>query len=234
MPAALRDQTVLLCDRQPMTFLCLVPRLDGVAEVRVLHCFMRYMELPGEPTTGFRDRILGLLGELRPNQFPVVDVPSTILVHLVALLLLSALTKLWGLKHRCSFNWYSDSKSAISRFHKFCGRRRSLCMPPDSDLLSIISTSLKALRRSSRPIWIKAHQDDQCSYDRLPLAARLNIDADFLATRYREHGRLRCISTVDHRAENVSTLYLNGSPLTSQYDECVRFHINGYHQRAVE
>ena len=150
-----------------------------------------------------------------------------------ALLLLSAFTKLWGLKHRCSFNWYSDSKSAISRFHKFCGRRRSLRMPPDSDLLSIISTSLKALRRSFRPIWIKAHQDDQCSYERLPLAARLNIDADFLATRYREHGRLRCISIVDHRAENVSTLYLNGSPLTSQYDECVRFHINGYHQRAV-
>ena len=150
-----------------------------------------------------------------------------------ALLLLSALTKLWGLKHRCSFKWYSDSKSAISRFHKFRGRRRSLCMPPDSDLLSIISTSLKVLRRSFRPIWIKAHQDDQCSYDRLPLAARFNIDTDFLATRYREHGRLRCISTVDHRADNVSTLYLNGSPLTSQYDECVRFHINGYHQRAV-
>ena len=41
------------------------------------------MELPGEPTTGFRDRVLGLLGDLRPNQFPVVDVPSTIL-HLVA------------------------------------------------------------------------------------------------------------------------------------------------------
>ena len=41
MPAALRDQTVLLCDRQPMAFLCLAPRVDGVAEVRVLHRFMR-------------------------------------------------------------------------------------------------------------------------------------------------------------------------------------------------
>ena len=81
-PAALRDQTVLLCDRQPMAFLCMVARLDDAVEVKILHRFMRYMELPGEPTTGFRDRVLGLLGDIRPNQYPVVDVPSTIM-HLV-------------------------------------------------------------------------------------------------------------------------------------------------------
>ena len=81
-PAALCDQTVLLCDRQPMAFLCLVARLDDVVEVRILHRLMRYLELPGEPTTGFRDRVLGLLGDLRPNQYPVVDVPTTIL-HLM-------------------------------------------------------------------------------------------------------------------------------------------------------
>ena len=26
-------------------------------------------------------------------------------------------------------------------------------------------------------------------------------------------------------------LFINGAPITGQYDECVRFHINGYHQR---
>lgn len=78
-PAALRDQTVQLCDRQPMAFLCLVPRLDGTAEVRVLHRFMRYLELPGEAPTGFNDRVLALLGDIRPNQVPVVDVPTNIL-----------------------------------------------------------------------------------------------------------------------------------------------------------
>jgi hypothetical protein len=78
-PAALRDQTVPMCDRQPMAFLCLVPRLDGTAEVRILHRFMRYLELPGEVATGFHDRVLGLLGDVRPNQIPVVDVPANIL-----------------------------------------------------------------------------------------------------------------------------------------------------------
>jgi hypothetical protein len=148
-----------------------------------------------------------------------------------ALLFLSRLTVFWGLKHRCSFNWYTDSRSAISRFHKYCGRRRFIRMPPDADLLSIISSSLRILKRSFRPIWVKAHQDASISYDRLPLPARLNIDADFLATRYREHGRLRSRSSVDHRQDNGSTLYINGSPVTGNYDECVRFHVNGYHQR---
>ena len=78
-PAVLRDQTVQLCDRQPMAFLCLVPRLDGTAVVRVLHRFMRYLELPGEVATGFHDRVLGLLGDVRPNQIPVVDIPANIL-----------------------------------------------------------------------------------------------------------------------------------------------------------
>ena len=77
MPATLRDQTILLCDRQPMAFLCLVPRPDGVPQVRVLHRFMRYLDLPGEHPTGYHDRVLALLGDVRPMQYPVVEVPPT-------------------------------------------------------------------------------------------------------------------------------------------------------------
>ena len=148
-----------------------------------------------------------------------------------SLLLLSSLSKVWGLRHRCSFTWYTDSQSAISRFYKFCGHQRSIRMPPDADLLPIISASLCVLRRPFRPRWIKAHQDNVSSYASLPFAARLNVDADFLATRYREHGRLRCNAVVDHRSDNQTMLFINGIPVTSQYDACVRFHINGYHQR---
>ena len=56
-PIVLRDQTVQMCDRQPMAFLCLVPRLDGTAEVRILHRFVRYLDLPGEVATGFDDHV---------------------------------------------------------------------------------------------------------------------------------------------------------------------------------
>ena len=61
------------------------------------------------------------------------------------------------------------------------------------------------------------------------MAARLNIDADFLATRYRQHGRLRSMASIDHSPAQQVSIYINGTPVTGQYDECVRFHVNGYH-----
>jgi hypothetical protein len=82
-PAALRDLTLQLCDRQPMAFLALVPRVDGTPEVRIVHRFMRYTDLPGEPPTGFNERVLGLLGDIQPMQFPLVEVPNDTAFHLI-------------------------------------------------------------------------------------------------------------------------------------------------------
>ena len=82
VPAALRDQTVVLSDRQPMAFLCLITGPNGFPEVSVLHRMMRYMDMPGEEDSGFHDRYLGLLGDIRPHQYPIVEVPTTV-YHLV-------------------------------------------------------------------------------------------------------------------------------------------------------
>jgi hypothetical protein len=60
-----------------MAFMCLVPRPDGVPKVRILHRLMRYLDLPGEHPTGHHDRVLALLGNVQPNQYPVVKVPPT-------------------------------------------------------------------------------------------------------------------------------------------------------------
>lgn len=81
-PAALIDQTVTLSDRQPLTFLCLVPGVDGLGEVSVIHRIVRYMDNPGDDPSGFHDRVLGLLGDVLPYQYPVVEVPNSAL-HLV-------------------------------------------------------------------------------------------------------------------------------------------------------
>ena len=81
-PAVLRDQTVTLSDRQPMAFLCLVPGPAGSPEVAVLHRLMRFLDMPGEDETGFHVKVLGLLGDILPHQYPTVEVPSTIF-HLV-------------------------------------------------------------------------------------------------------------------------------------------------------
>ena len=81
-PAQLRDQTVALSDRQPMAFLSLIHGPDGSPEVAILHGIVRYMDTPGYNPSGFHDRVLGLLGDILPHQYPAVEVAGTTF-HLV-------------------------------------------------------------------------------------------------------------------------------------------------------
>ena len=82
-PSTLRDQTVALSDRQPLAFLCMLPGSEGnLGDVTVVHRFVRYLDAPGEDPTGFSDKVLGLLGDILPHQYPVVEVPGTAF-HLV-------------------------------------------------------------------------------------------------------------------------------------------------------
>ncbi len=70
-----------------------------------------------------------------------IGLASKCLAGSSSLLFLTSLSDFWGLRHRCSFRWYTDSTSAISRFHKFSGREEvSSRMPPDADLISIIAS----------------------------------------------------------------------------------------------
>ena len=65
-----------------------------------------------------------------------------------ALLLIASLARNWGIRHRCSFRWISDSKSAILRVYK-TNRREGVAgkQPYDSDILSMIRACLCEIQR---------------------------------------------------------------------------------------
>jgi ribonuclease HI len=101
-----------------------------------------------------------------------------------SLLLLVTLSRFWGIKHRCRIRWYCDSKTAISRIQRFASpRSNATSMPFDADLISLIASFRRELRCRFQPVWVKGHQDSLQSYNHLPISARLNVDADYLATR---------------------------------------------------
>ncbi|KAI2511047.1 hypothetical protein MHU86_3359 [Fragilaria crotonensis] len=75
-PANLKEQTFVLSERRPMTFLCLNKKPNTGVEVRVLHRMMRYFELPGDGG-GLVDLSMGLLGDVRATQMPVVEVDNS-------------------------------------------------------------------------------------------------------------------------------------------------------------
>ena len=77
--------------------------------------------------------------------------------------------------------------------------------------------------------WTKGHQDSIAVYDTLPRDARMNIDAEFLATRYRLHGKAKSSRHIDHYPEQRISISIQGVRLTSQIDSCILNHVNGYH-----
>jgi hypothetical protein len=149
-----------------------------------------------------------------------------------ALLFITAIYRHWGIRHQCTFKWITDSKASLSRVIKMV-RKRSVIgrLPHNSDLLTLIRSLMMENRRMIVLSWVKGHQDRLKAYESLSLEAQLNMTANFLATRYRLRGKLRATQYTDHPYHQRISLSLNGVQLTSQIDECFRFHINGYHLR---
>ncbi|KAI2489451.1 hypothetical protein MHU86_25142 [Fragilaria crotonensis] len=149
-----------------------------------------------------------------------------------SLLLIATLSRTWGLRHTCTFRWFTDSKSAISKIKRIT-RHGAIAgrQPYEADLLTSIQSLLKEIRRKITFRWIKGHQDNLQSYSKLPRSVQMNIDADFLATRYRKRGKLRPSQKIDHQPEQRISFSINGVRVTSQYDDCIRYHVNGYHLR---
>jgi hypothetical protein len=99
------------------------------------------------------------------------------------ILLISSLQRFWGTPHRARYSWLCDSELALKQVRQLqhhATRKRQ--QPNNVDILSIIADNLPALGRKLNGKWVKAHQDDDHDYDELNREARLNVDADKLAT----------------------------------------------------
>ena len=60
----------------------------------------------------------------------------------------------------------------------------------------------------------------------------IECKADHLATEYRLHGRHRSSVKLDHQqGQGISFSAILGQRIPSQYDDLIRFHLNGYHLR---
>lgn len=78
-PASLKEQTLALSDRRPIPFLCLHRKSGTSVEVRILHRMMRYYDLLGDDAEGTAaDLSMGLLGDVRAAQVPVVEVDNSL------------------------------------------------------------------------------------------------------------------------------------------------------------
>jgi hypothetical protein len=113
--------------------------------------------------------------------------------------LVTVLAKHWGLKHRCSFRWIVDSRVAINRVTLATRNDFKAAVQPDNnDNLSLIKDLFKKLRRPLKMQWMKSHQDASTTYDKLSPDAKLNVDADRLATSFHKQPRAQPRQRTEH------------------------------------
>jgi hypothetical protein len=100
------------------------------------------------------------------------------------------------------------------------------------DILSIISDNLPDIGRKLEGKWVKAHQDDDNPYNELNRDARLNADADKLATWYRDHATSpQTRQTTPHAPGTNISISIGSTRLTGNFDSSIRHHIHGYQAR---
>jgi hypothetical protein len=103
--------------------------------------------------------------------------------------------------------------------------------PDNNDFLSVIRELHQELRRPLRIQWIKSHQDDQTSYSKLSPDAKLNIDADKLATQSHTRPRSKPAATTAHIPATKMSITINNIRYASNIDANLRFQINGGYLR---
>jgi hypothetical protein len=95
-------------------------------------------------------------------------------------------------------------------------------MQPDWDVVQQIVTTICMFPHPPHLIHVKAHQDNDVSYDELvPVELQLNVQADTLAKNY-DSSSSHLTTTVPRLFCNSAQLQFQGQTLTSRYRRTVR------------
>jgi hypothetical protein len=149
------------------------------------------------------------------------------------LLLVTVLAKHWGLKHRCSFRWLADSQVAINRVTLVTRKDyRPTTQPDNCDYLSLIKELFRELRRPLQAQWIKSHQDSSSPYEKLSADAKLNVDADKLATDFHSMRRAKPLTQTEHLHSTAISVMILKTRFYGNIDTNIRYHINGSYMKA--
>ena len=113
---------------------------------------------------------------------------------------------------------YLDNKSVIQRIEQT--RRRKWAAPnlqlqPEHDVIEEIVHTLSLIPATIHFEWVKGHQDQNKSFDKLKLEAQLNCEADHEASRYSfpTDGSLDIVTTLPH---TFCQLVIQGKSITRQ------------------
>ena len=80
-------------------------------------------------------------------------------------------------------------------------------------------------------VWVKGHQDEGTEYEKLGTSAQHNVDVDALATWFRNSLPSPPQKNREHIPEELISIAIQGSRLSSNIADTIRYHVNGYYIR---
>lgn len=95
------------------------------------------------------------------------------------------------------------------------------------DYLSLIASLHTELRSSTVITWVKSHQDQTTPYSKLSRDARNNVDVDALAATHSKMDCTKPIQQIPHLPILRVTMTAGGIRLMGNFDDYLRFHVNG-------
>jgi len=93
----------------------------------------------------------------------------------------------WSMETLADYKHYCDNKgllTSVKKGRKYHEYYPTMTKTPNREVIHEIVESLKNIKANPTTHHVKGHQDDDKTYDELPLPAQLNIDADALAEKY--------------------------------------------------
>ena len=148
------------------------------------------------------------------------------------LLLVTILARHWGLKHRCKFKWLADSRVALSRVTIVTRPDHTPTKQPDNvDYVSVIRDLFQELRRPMQAHWVKSHQDAKTPYAKLTPEAKLNVDADELATLFHQSTKGKPMRATPHINSTKISITILKTRYPGNINMNLKYHINGGYMR---
>ena len=125
----------------------------------------------------------------------------------------------------------SDSQGAINTVNPMLDtyyKRQRVCA--HSDVSSHIEGNLPRTKQV-KLTWVKAHQDESPGGEKLPIAAKMNIEADALAGEYlKQNSGIPLRNTLHFDSIGVNALS-SGVRVTAKHKASIRAHVSGREMR---
>ena len=122
---------------------------------------------------------------------------------------------------------YTDSESMITKLKKmneYPTAKHRMTLHPEWDVLYALHHTLESFPKRPTIEWVESHQDDHKANRNLSFGAKLNIQADKLATIGLQS--LKCKPRVPMAPSSCVQIHMNGTTITREFRKEVRLRVH--------